>query len=37
MAAFRIGYFIFLSVARLSWSLDISGNPASKLTAEERT
>lgn len=29
MAAFRIGYFIFLSVARLSWSLDISGSYAS--------
>lgn len=29
MAAFRTGYFIFLSVARLSWSLDISGSYAS--------
>lgn len=29
MAAFKIGYFIFLSVARLSWSLDISGSYAS--------
>ena len=29
MAAFRSSYFIFLSVARLSWSLDISGSYAS--------
>lgn len=30
-----VGYSIFLSVSRLSWSLDISANPGSKLTAEE--